>query len=258
MQATWTGAISFGQISIPVRLYKASESQELSFTYLRSRDSCPIRFTRVCADSGEEVPFEDIVRGYEYQKGQYIILEEQDFRFASPRKSQLIEILSFTDPAAIDVKYLKRPYYLEPFEEGRQAYALLREALKSSGTVGITCFVMRHREHLAMLKAEGEVLVLNLMRFQGELRQPNHLDLPDESGISVKELNKAVELIRHMSAPWEPDRYQNTYIEDLKRIIAKKSAGQQVERPGEAKIPVAVDNLFERLEDSLRQAGKES
>lgn len=257
MRSIWSGAISFGLIYIPVQLYNASKSDELDFDMLRRGDLCPIRYARVCRETGEEVPYEDIVKGYEYEKGKYVVLEPEDFRRANVKKTETIDIFAFIDEAEIDDKYLEKPYYLEPDKKkggAGRVYALLREALRKSKKVGVARFVLRTREHLAVLRPEGDVLLLNQMRFAGEILAPDGLELPERAKPNTRELNMAVKLIEELTEPWEPDKYHDTYIEDLKNLIHEKVEGREPQPAEEEEIPEEVTDLFARLNASLEQA----
>jgi DNA end-binding protein Ku len=254
MRSFWTGAISFGLIYIPVKLYNAAEPQELSFNMLRRRDKSRIKYVRVAADTGEEVPNEEIVKGYEFAKGEFVILEEDDFKKANVRKTQTIEIATFVDAARVDDKLFEKPYYLEPIKGAAKAYALLRDALARSGRVGVGRFVLRNREALGIVKPEGPVIVLNQMRFASEIRPPSELTLPGTGEVPEKELELAVNLIDTLSGEWQPDQYHDTYTEDLQRIIQAKIDGRQPEAEAEAPIPIEVTDLFAKLSQSLEQA----
>jgi len=254
MRSFWSGAISFGLIYIPVKLYNASETNELSFHLLRRSDKSRIRYVRVTADTGEEVPAEEIVKGYEYSKGEYVILEEDDFRKANVKKTQTIEMITFVDAAQVDHKLYEKPYYLEPVKGAAKAYALLRDALARSGKVGIGRFVLRNRETLGVVKPEGQVLVLNQMRYASEIRDPNDLALPGVDQVSEKELEMAVSLIETLTGPWNPEQYTDTYTEDLQRIIRAKIEGREPAPEAEAPIPIEVTDLFAKLSQSLEQA----
>jgi DNA end-binding protein Ku len=254
MRSFWTGAISFGLIYIPVKLYNASETNELSFNMLRRSDKSRIRYVRVSADTGEEVPNEEIVKGFEFSKGEYVILEEDDFKKANVKKTQTIEIVTFVDAAQVDHKLYEKPYYLEPIKGAAKAYALLRDALQRSGKVGIGRFVLRNRETLGVIKPEGQVIVLNQMRYVSELRDPGELTLPGVGQVSEKELELAQNLIDTLTGPWQPDQYNDTYTEDLQRIIQAKVEGREPEAETEAPIPIEVTDLFAKLSQSLEQA----
>lgn len=250
MRSMWTGAISFGLVNIPIKLYKASESSRLDFDLLRRDDRCRIRYVRVCGETGEEVPYEDIVKGYEYEKGRYVILEDEDFQKANVKKTRTIEIMSFADADEIDEKYIEQPYFLAPDEKAAQAYGLLREALKESKKVAIARFVLRSREHLAMLQAEGDVIVLHQMRFAAELRSPEELDLPGKVQAEERQMKMALQLIEQLTEAWNPEQYKDTYVEDLMRIIEQKASGQEIEAEEEP-VPIEVVDLFAQLSKSL-------
>lgn len=254
MRSFWTGAISFGLIYIPVKLYNASEPQELSFNLLRRSDKSRIKYVRVSADTGEEVPNEDMVKGYEFAKGEYVTLEEDDFKKANVRKTQTIDIVTFVDVAQVDTKLFEKPYYLEPIKGAAKAYALLRDALARSGKVGVGRFVLRNREAMATVKPEGKVIVLNQMRFASEIRDPGELTLPGMGEVAEKELEMAVSLIETLTGEWHPAEYHDTYTEDLQRIIQAKIEGREPEAQAEAPAPIEVTDLFAKLSQSLEQA----
>lgn len=254
MRSIWSGAISFGLIYIPVRLYNATENQELDFDLLRRGDLCRIRYARVCEETGEEVAYEDIVKGYQYEEGEYVVIEEEDFKRANVKKTRTIEISSFVRAEEIDQKFLEKPYFLEPEEGAQKVYALLREAMRKSGRVGVARFVLRTREHLALLKPEENVIVLNQMRFFSELRKPDELKLPGKQKVSGKELDLAVKLIDQLTEPWEPELLHDTYIEDLKRLIQEKVEGREPVFSEEELYPAEVTDLFAKLSESLEEA----
>ena len=258
MRSIWSGAVSFGLIYIPVRLYSASQSNELDLDMLRKGDLCRIRYARVCRETGEEVAWEDIVKGYQYKKGEYVVLEDEDFKRANVKKSKTIEIESFVNAEEIDEKFLEKPYFLEPDPGAQKVYGLLREALKKSKKVGVARFVLRTREHMAILKAEEDVIVLNQMRFANELRSPDELDLPKEAGVSDRELDMAVKLVEQLTEPWEPEKFKDTYIEDLMRIIQEKVEGKEVEPVEDEPVPIEVTDLFSKLSQSLDMARNKS
>jgi DNA end-binding protein Ku len=258
MRSIWSGAISFGLIYIPVRLYSASESKTLDFNLLRRGDQCRIRYARVCRETGEEVPYEDIVKGYEYSKGQYVVMEDEDFERAAPRKSKTIDIVNFVEAAEIDTKFLEKPYFLEPDPAAKKVYALLREALKKSQKVGVARFVLRTREHLALIKAEDNVLVLNQLRFADEIRQPDDLELPAEEDLGERELEMAVKLIDQLTEAWQPEQYKDTYTEDLLRIIQEKVEGREIQPAEDEPVPIEVTDLFAKLSESLEMAKDKS
>lgn len=256
MRSIWSGAISFGLIHIPVKLYSAVIESSLDFDMLRKGDLCPIRYARICRDTGEEVPWQDIVKGYEYKKGDYVILEDEDFKRANVAKTQTIDVVDFVNAGEVDSVYLEKPYYLEPVKEARKAYALLREALKKTGRAGLALFVLRNRQHLALLKPEGDLLILNQMRFVSEIRRPEGLNLPHEAEANKKELDMAIRLIDELSEPFRPERFHDTYREELERVIEEKALGRTPETRGEAPVPTAVPDLMAKLRESLETAKK--
>ncbi|HLV32895.1 MAG TPA: Ku protein [Chitinispirillaceae bacterium] len=257
MRAIWSGAISFGLIYIPVKIYDGTRSHRIDFDLLRKSDRCRIRYARVCRETGEEVPNDEIVKGYQYRKGDYVIISSEDFKRASVHKSQTIDLVSFVNAEEVDQKYLEKPYFLEPVKEAAKAYALLREALRKSGKAGIGRYVMRTREHMALIKAEENAIVLNQMRFADELRSSQELAIPQPgtSDINERELEMAIKLIDQLTGKWNPQQYKDTYYEDLRKIIQEKIEGKVPGAPVEPQpIPVGVTDLFSRLSKSLEMA----
>lgn len=254
MRSFWSGAISFGLIYIPVKLYNASEVSELSFNLLRRKDKSRIKYVRISSDTGEEVPNEEIVKGYEFAKGEYVVLEEEDFKKANVKKTQTIDIVTFVDASKVDHKLYEKPYYLEPVKGAAKAYALLRDALARSGKVGVGRFVLRNRETMGIVKPEGAVIVLNQMRYSSEIRDPGELTLPGVGEVSAQELALAENLIETLTGEWKPEDYTDTYDEDLKRIIQAKIDGREPEAQAEVPIPIEVTDLFAKLSQSLEKA----
>lgn len=252
MRAIWSGSISFGLVNIPVRLYSASQANEgLDLNMLHKTDMSPIRYARICRADGEEVPWEDIVKGYEYQKGDYVVLTDDDIKKASPEKTQTIDIAQFVDEKEIDSRYYEKPYYLEPDKKAEKPYALLREALRKSGKVALAKYVLRNRERLAAVKPIGQVLVLNQMRFSSELRQPAGLTLPDAKLTSETEVKMALALISQLSGHFVPEDYHDTYTEELEEIIDAKVRGKEPAKTTAAAKPTAVKDLMATLKASL-------
>ncbi len=253
MRPIWSGAISFGLILIPVKLYPALREERPDLHMLRRGDLCPIGYARVCRQTGEEVPYEEIVKGYEYRKGDYVVLEDEDFKRAGEKRTQTIEVMEFVSESEIDGIYLEKPYYLEPTKEARKAYALLREALRRTGKVGIARFVLRNREHLALLKPGKDVIVLNQMRFQSEIRPPSGLDLPPSESATARELDMAINLIDQLTEPFSPEKHHDTYAEELRRITDAKIRGKlPAAKP--AAVSKEVPDLMARLRESLKKA----
>src|SRR5436190_708342 len=203
-RAIWKGAISFGLVNIPISLYTATRREELKFRLLRKSDMSPINYKRVAEADGKEVPWDEIVKGYEYDKGQFVVLKEEDFRRADIEATQSVDIMEFVPLEEIDPIFFDKPYYLEPQKKGAKAYALLREALKKSGQVGIAKVVIKTRQHLAAVKPVQNVLVLELMHFAEELVKPDSLQIPGQVDIGAKELDMASELIDRMTGEWDP------------------------------------------------------
>jgi DNA end-binding protein Ku len=222
MRPIWTGAISFGLVNIPVKLFSATEDSSLNLDMLDSRDHSNIKFKRVNEKTGKEVPYAQITKGYLY-KDKYVVLDEADFKSADAKKTQLIEIISFADEREIDPIYFEQPYYLAPDKSGAKAYALLREALQSSSKVGVTSFVMRNKEALAILKPYGNVIILNRIRFEQEIRETADLNLPAIAKGKSKELDMAEKLIDQLTEKFDISAYKDTYTEKLLKTIALKA-----------------------------------
>ncbi len=256
MRPLWSGAISFGLIYIPVKLYPATQSQDLDLDMLSRKDLANIRYARVDKQTGEEVPYDEIVKGYEYSPGNYVVVEEEDFERARGGKAKVIDILSFVNIADIDDKYFEKPFYLEPTENAQQGYALLREALKKTKKAALVKFMVRTREHLGVLKPEDEMILLDQMRFASEIRSIDELELPGNDVVGQRELEMAVRLIDQLTQPWNPEQYRDTYIDELRDLIQKKAEGQKLAPVKEEEIPTEVTDLFARLSESLEQARK--
>ena len=251
----WKGAIAFGLVTIPVGLYPATERAErLSFHLLHKKDGGRIDYKRFCEKEDKEVPWSEIVKGYEYAKGKYVVLTDDDFEKAKTPATQMFDIRAFVDANEIDFVYFDTPYYLAPMATAAvKAYALLRDALEESGRVGVGTIVMREREHLAALEPSGEALVLTAMRFAHELRSPKGLDLPRaRHGYQAKELKLAQQLIDTLTSKWDPTQFKDTYTDVLKQVIRQKIKGGEIEVPEPPKRPKVVD-LAKALEQSLEE-----
>jgi DNA end-binding protein Ku len=257
MDAIWTGAIRFGLIYIPVRMYKGSQSDLLDLHYITRNEHHRIRFRKVSEATGEEINWVDIVRGFEYEKGRYIPLEEEDFRKANVRKTRLLDVVSFIETQQVEFKYLSKPFYLEPDQDAEEAYALLREAMIQSGKVALVRYVLKTREHLGLLQPEGRSILLMQMRFQSELIGPSELDLPKKDAVSGKDIRMAVKLIDLLSEPWNLEKYHDTYIEDIKRFIERKVEGK-TPLAEEEELIYEMKDLFESLSASIDQVKAES
>ena len=259
----WKGAISFGLVNVPVELYSAHKrSAELDLTMLDKRDMAPVGYQRVNKASGKQVPWEDVVKGYEYQDDKYVVLSEEDFRRANPQASKTVDILAFVDLHDIAPLYFETPYYLGPGKRGEKAYALLRDAMAKAGKAGIATVVIRTKQYLAALIPQDEALLLNTLRYYKELKRPADLEIPEKlkgHKPTSKELDMALRLIDDMADEWQPEKYHDTYHEDLlKRIQEKVKAGQteEVTEPEKAARPkkgADVIDLMSLLKKSVEQ-----
>jgi DNA end-binding protein Ku len=259
MRAIWKGSISFGLVNIPIGLFAATRKDDISFRQLRSDDLSPIRYKRVAEADGEEVPWEKIVKGYEHEKGEFVLVTDADFEKAMPEANQSIEISEFVDLADIDPMFFDKPYYLEPQKGGKKAYALLRDTLKETGKVGIARVVIKTRQHLAAVKPKDEALVLELMHFPEEVLEPAGLDLPRAEKLGKKELEMAKSLVETMSGKWNPEEFHDDYREKLLEIIEAKAASGGKEFAGpkvKAKAPTNVVDLVAVLQKSLAESKK--
>ncbi|MCL5071582.1 MAG: Ku protein [Actinobacteria bacterium] len=260
MKPLWEGAISFGLILIPVKLYKATDERKPDFHLVREKDLCPVKYMRVCKSSGEEVPFSEIAKSYEYQKGDYIILHDEDFRKAYAKRSENIEIVEFTDENEIDSKYFEQPYYLEPEKGASKVYALLREALKRTKKAGVAKYVLHNLQHLGILKADGDLLILNQIRFDSELRKPEGLNIPAKEKMPQKEIEMAIMLIDKLSSPFKPGDFKDTFSEEIKKIIEQKVKTGKISSIEQAQPEKSAEviNLMEKLKLSLEKAKKKN
>lgn len=252
-RAIWKGAISFGLVTIPVGLYSAVErAEQIHFRLLHEKDESPIDYRRVCEEEDKEVPWDEIVKAYEYEKGRYVVLTDRDFAKAKVAATQMFEIRDFVPADAIDFMYFEHPYYLAPSSKaGLKPYALLRDALERSERVGIGTIVLRQRERLAALQAADGVLLLTTMRFAHELRSPASLDVPAAGrGYGKAEMDLALRLIDTLAGDWKPEKYKDTYHDVLVKIIEQKAAGREITAPEPAKAPKVVD-LMDALKKSL-------
>jgi DNA end-binding protein Ku len=255
MRSIWSGSINFGLVNIAVKLYTAARENHLHLNYLRRNDLCPISYKKVCRETGEEVKSEDIVKGYQYEKGDYVVLEEEDFKKADVEKTYSIDIEDFVPEKEIDVKYAEKPYYLEPTKESKKVYVLFRDALADAKKVGIGKFVLKDREHLVMIKPEGHGLTLNVLRYHSEIVDPSELDIPDKMTIPRNQIDLALELIDKMSGHFKPEKYHDTYTEKLKAIVDAKKKGKKITYK-EAKPPrTGTPDIVSKLKESLAMAG---
>jgi len=262
----WKGAISFGLVYIPVELYSATHGATIDLDFLDKRDFSPVGYQRYNKRTGKLVEWKDIVRGYQYKKGQYVALSDEDFRQANTKASQTIEISSFTDATNITPEYYETPYWVAPQKGGQKVYALLREALKRTGKVAIANVVVRTRQHLAVLLPENDVLELNTLRFPDEIRKPEEMgvEVPraKEAGLAAREISMAEKLIEEMTEPWKPERYRDTYREDLMKRINEKVRNKETHTLTEAskaakpQKSAEIIDLMAVLKQSLEKGGR--
>jgi DNA end-binding protein Ku len=257
-RAIWKGSISFGLVNIPIALYPATKREELKFRLLRKSDLSPVNYKRVAEKDGKEVPWNQIVKGYEYKKGKYVVLKDEDFERVDVEATQTVDIQDFVELNEIDPIFFYKPYYLEPQKGGDKAYVLLRDALKDSKKVGIAKVVIKTREYLAGVKPEDGALVLELMHFADELADISKLHIPKKVEVGQREMNMAKSLIGSMSSKWSPEKYHDDYREALMEVIEEKveAGGKEIEeKPKKAPKPTKVIDLVSVLQKSLEETG---
>jgi DNA end-binding protein Ku len=255
-RAIWKGSISFGLVNIPIALYPATRREELKFRLLRKVDLSPVNYKRVAEKDGKEVSWDQIVKGYEYEKGKYVVLKDEDFERVDLEATQTVDIQDFVDLEEIDPMFFYKPYYLEPQKGGDKAYALLRDALKDSNKVGIAKVVIKTRQYLAGVKPEDGALVLELMHFADELADPGKLHVPKKTEVGKREMTMAKSLIDSMSSKWNPEKYKDDYREALMEVIEEKveAGGKEIdEKPKKAPKPTKIIDLVSVLQKSLEQ-----
>ena len=257
-RAIWKGSISFGLVNIPIALYPATRREELKFRLLRKTDLSPVNYKRVAEKDGKEVPWDQIVKGYEYEKGKYVVLQDEDFQRVDIEATQTVDIQDFVELDEIDPIFFYKPYYLEPQKGGDKAYALLRDALKDSRKVGVAKVVIKTREYLAGVKPEDGAIVLELMHFANELADTSKLNIPKKVEVGKREMTMAKSLIDSMSSKWNPEKYKDDYREALMEVIEEKveAGGKEIEeKPRKAPKPTKVIDLVSVLQKSLEQTG---
>lgn len=268
-RAIWKGSITFGLVNIPVGLYSAEQREEVAFHLLDRRNMARVRYKRVNEKTDKEVPWDETVRGYEYEEGQYVVLTDEDLRRASPEKTQTVDIVDFVDLEEIDPRFFDKPYYLAPDKRGAKSYALLRETLRRTRKVGIATVVIRTKQYLAAVTVHDDVIVLNILRYGHELRDWESLDLPKgKEGVSERELDMAERLVEGMVSDWDPDRYKDTYVDDMMALIKQRvKSGKTeevdetpVERPEGAKVVDLMALLKQSVEggSSKRPAARKT
>jgi DNA end-binding protein Ku len=255
-RALWKGSISFGLVNIPIELHTAVRNHRPKFRMLHAKDKSPVKFERVCIRDGHPVAWEDLVKGYEYARGHFVVLSKEDFQAAALEKTRTVDIVDFVKAEEIDDRFFETPYYLVPAKGGERAYALLREAIRDSGRIGIAKFILRDSQHLAAVEVIENAIVLTVMRFSDELVDVRQFDLPGDSGIRKPELEMAKALVNSLAAAWDPDKYTDQYRENLMKIIQAKVKGKKIDlEPSEEPRQAEVVDLMERLRRSLAQGG---
>lgn len=261
----WKGHITFGLVNIPVTLYSAEERDEVHFRLLDSRNKARVHYERINEETGEEVPWSEVVKAFEYDQGNYVLLNDEDFKRAAPEATQSVEIQDFVNREDVHYIYFDKPYYLLPGKKGEKGYALLREVLRRTGKIGIAKVVIRTRQYLAALVAEGDALLLELLRFHQELKKPEEFEFPKadlkEYQINEREIDMAVKLVENMTSPWKPEKYHDDYRDALMKWIDEKvRKGEQYLPPHPEepeRVGAEVINLMDVLKRSVERAEKE-
>lgn len=252
MRAIWSGAISFGLVNIPVKLYSGTSTEHsLDLDMLSKKDMAPIRYARISTASNQEVEWKDIVKGYEIEKGKYVVITDEDFKKASPEKTNTVEILQFVDQKEIDSIYYEKPYYLVPDKGAAKAYTLLLKALEKAGKVAIATCVIRNREHIFSIKPmAGEVMVLEQLRYADQINAIPEMKHPAVK-VTQQEISLALKLIDQLTEKFKPEEFKDTYVETMKKLIEAKAKGKKISAPAVEKKTAAVKDLMSVLKESL-------
>lgn len=254
MHPIWNGSVSFGLINIPVRMFSGSNPREgIDLDMLHKEDHSPIRYARICRKDGEEIPWNDIVKGYEYRDGDYIVLTKKELESIDAKRTQTIDILQFVDEADIDIRYFEKPYYLEAVKGGEKAYALLRMALHTSGKAALAKFVLHQREHIAVIKPIGQALMLEQLRFPTDLRDPADLHFPTDKAVTTKEADMALQLVRQETRPFIAEDLHDTYTEELEEMIKNKTKRPQKTSRAKPASATTAKDLMRALKASLKE-----
>jgi len=252
MRPVWKGSISFGLVYIPITVYPATREEKLSFRQLRATDLSPIKYKKVAEADLKEVSADQIVKGFEYERGQYVVMKEEDFEKVRIESTHSIDITDFVELGQVDPKFFYKPYFLEPQKGGEKAYALLHKALIGTGKIGIAKVVISNREHLASVKTDGLFLILELMHFAHEILSPEELKSGPTSNITDKEVAMAQTLIESMSVPWEPEKYRDEYRDAVMEIIEQKAQHREIaDKPVSKPKQTNVVDLVKVLQESL-------
>ncbi len=256
MKAIWTGSIGFGLVNIPIKMYSAVQASELDLDMLDSKDHANIKFQRVNANTGKVVPYENIIKGFKVDE-KYVILTDEDFKKASPEKTKMIGIVEFVQETEVDSMYYETPYYLEPEKSGTKAYGLLRDALKETGKVGLGTYVLRSKESLCLIKPVENVMILQKIRYDNEIRKSDDLKLPDAES-KAPELKMAIALIEQLTGPFDISKYKDTYTDELMKLINAKAKGKKVVAPALRIVHSKSKDLMAQLKASLDTKKKQA
>ncbi|HZM64454.1 MAG TPA: Ku protein [Candidatus Saccharimonadales bacterium] len=255
MRPIWNGSISFGLVNIPVRMFSGTNPRQgIDLDMLHKADNAPIRYARVCRKDGMEVPWDDIVKGYEYRDGDYVVLTKKELEQIDEKRTQTIDIQQFVLEDEIDIRYFEKPYYLEVVKGGEKAYALLHAALNKTGKLALAKFVLHEREHIAVIKPVGRALVLNQMRYPSDLREPGELHLPTEKEVNEKEVDMAIKLIGQDTKPFIAEDLKDTYTDELEAMIKAKTKGKKPSKVKDNEMPkeTSSKDLMSALKASLK------
>ncbi|HHU29642.1 MAG: Ku protein [Bacillota bacterium] len=260
MRTIWKGAVSFGLVSIPVKLFPATEHKDVKFRYLHRSCQAPLQYKKICVACGKEVPQEEIVRGYEYEKGRFVIINEEDLERVPDEQTKTIDIMDFVALQEIDPVYFDKSYYLAPAEAGEKAYALLRLAMEETGKIAVAKIIIRTKESLAVIRGYQNLLVLETIFYPDEIRNPNQLPgFEREVKVKEKEMKMACELIENLATDFNPQKYEDTYRKQLLEMIQAKIAGEQIavpEMPQQGKVVDLMDALKASVEMAKKTTGK--
>lgn len=255
MRPIWSGVLSFGLINIPIKVYSGTAGTGIEFNMLHKKDYSPIRYAKVCRKDGKELTQEDIVKGYEYRDGDYVVLTNEDLKSVNMDRSQAIDVIGFVKETEIDTIYFEKPYYLEPDKGAGKAYNVLRESLKKSKKVGVAKFVLHSREHLGIIKPHEKIIVLEQMRFEDQVVAWEKIPMPKVENPRTKELTMATSFIDHLTEHFDPSDYKDTFHEKLMKLIKQKLKGHTVKVEKEEKVePTKSADLMAMLRESLEKA----
>jgi DNA end-binding protein Ku len=258
MRSIWSGALTFGLVNIPVKLFVATEERSLDLDMLHKKDMSPIRFARVCKVEEKEIPYDQLTRGFELDTDDYVVLTDEELQKANVKKTKSIEIQAFVKESEIDTLLFEKPYYLEPAKGAEKSYALLFEALKKAKKVGVAKFVLRSRERIAIVKPYKNALMVEQLRYMQDIRTTEDLNLPVKQSVTQREITMALAFIEQLTEKFEPQKYKDTYKQELEKIIKAKAKGQKVTGKGKEPVPTKVNDLMAQLKASLEMQQRAS